>query len=183
MKEYLTEVAAKDEQKDSDSFVCCILSHGLNNNIFGSDSQLVDIDDLVAPFKGSNCPNLGGKPKLFFIQSSRVCKDNDIEEQDGAGFLRDKKQHHSSLPTETDFFYGFATTKGSHAHMSKQEGSWYISCLYDVLMQYAGHHYDLLTMHTIINQRVSEMTAEDSDHRQCPAPVSTLRKAVYFNNF
>ena len=180
MMEYLTEVAAKDEHKDGDSFVCCILSHGLNNNIFGSDSQLVEMDDLVAPFKGSNCPNLTGKPKLFFIQSSRVSKGDDVVESDGAAHGPQKESF--SLPTEADFFYGFATTQGNTAYMSKQEGSWYISCLYDVFMQYSGHHYDLQTMHTIINQRVSEMAAEGSDHQQCSAPVSTLRKRVVFNH-
>jgi len=179
MKECLMNVAARDEHRDGDSFVCCILSHGLNNNIMGSDSQLVDMDDLVAPFKVNNCPNLAGKPKLFFIQSSRVFKDDNIVESDVSGSLKDKPQNYS-FPTEADFFFGFATTQGSTAYMSKQEGSWYISCLYDVFMQYAGHRYDLQTMHTIINQSVSEMTAKDSDHQQCPAPVSTLRKRVVF---
>jgi len=180
MKKYLVEVATRDEHKDGDSFVCCILSHGLSNGIMGSDSQLVDMDDLVTPFKGSNCPNLAGKPKLFFIQSSRMSKDDDILESDGSGPPTNEKPQSYSLPTEADFFYGFATTQGNTAYMSKQEGSWYMSCLYDVFMQYAGHHYDLQTMHTIINQRVSEMTAEGSDHQQCPAPVSTLRKRVVF---
>ena len=181
MKEYLSQVANREEHDAADSFVCCILSHGDKDNIFGSDSQLVDIDDLVTPFKGAHCNKLAGKPKMFFIQSCRGTIDDEmveIFESDGPQKQSLQQQH--TLPSEADFFFGFATTRGCASYRSTKDGSWYIQNLYEVLMQYSQHGYDLLTMHTMVNQCVSEMTAGNKPYKQCSAPVSTLRKRVIF---
>lgn len=181
MREYLTQVANRPEHSNADSFVCCILSHGDKDNIIGSDSQLVDIDDLVTPFKGNRCRQLAGKPKLFFIQSCRGDRDDDMVEV----FESDGPQKHSlqqkhTLPSEADFFFGFATTRGCSSYRSPKDGSWYIENLYEVMKAYAPHGYDLMTMHTIVNQRVSEKAAANQPYKQCSAPVSTLRKQVVF---
>ena len=179
MKDYLNQVANREEHDVADSFVCCILSHGDNGKIFGSDSQLVDIDDLVMPFKGSRCRKLVGKPKMFFIQACRGTTDDEmveIFESDGPKAVQEKH----TLPSEADFFFGFGTTRGYVSYRSTRHGSWYIKNLYEVMMQYSQHSYDLLTMHTIVNQCVSEMTATNQPFKQCSAPVSTLRKRVVF---
>ena len=181
MKEYLSQVANRDQHDTADSFVCCILSHGDKDSLFGSDSQVVDIDDLVTPFKGNRCHRLAGKPKMFFIQSCRGSVDDEmVEIYESDGPQKHSLQRHHTLPSEADFFFGFATTRGCSAYRSTKDGSWYIKHLYDVMMEYAQHGYDLLTMHTIVNQRVSEMTAANQPFKQCSAPVSTLRKSVIF---
>lgn len=181
MKEYLSQVANREEHDNADSFVCCILSHGEKDSIIGSDSQLVDIDDLVTPFKGSRCRKLVGKPKIFFIQSCRGNIDDEmVEVFESDGPQKESLQQQHTLPSEADFFFGFATTRGCSSYRSTKDGSWYIKNLYEVMMEYAQHGYDLLTMHTIVNQRVSEMTATNQPYKQCSAPVSTLRKAVIF---
>ena len=182
MKEYLGQVANRESHDESDSFVCCILSHGDKDSIFGSDSQLVDIDDLVTPFKGKRCIRLAGKPKMFFIQSCRGTIDDEmveILESDGPQEQVQPQQQHT-LPSEADFFFGFATTRGCSAYRSTKGGSWYISNFYEVMMEYSRYGYDLLTMHTIVNQRVSDMTTDNQPYKQCSAPVSTLRKRVIF---
>lgn len=182
MKEYLCQVANREEHNDADSFVCCILSHGDKDNIFGSDSQQVDLNDLVTPFKGSRCRKLAGKPKMFFIQSCRGDIDDEmVEVFESDGPHKQPAQQLHTIPSEADFFFGFATTRGCSAYRSTKNGSWYIMNLYDVMMEYAQHGYDLLTMHTIVNQRVSEMVADNQPNlKQCSAPVSTLRKRVIF---
>ena len=181
MKEYLSQVASRDQHDIADSFVCCILSHGEKDGLFGSDSQVVDIDDLVTPFKGNRCRKLAGKPKMFFIQSCRGTIDDEmVEIHESDGPQKHSLQQHHTLPSEADFFFGFATTRGCSAYRSTKDGSWYIKHLYEVMMEYAQHSYDLLTMHTIVNQRVSEMTAPNQPFKQCSAPVSTLRKSVIF---
>lgn len=181
MKEYLSQVANREEHDSADSFVCCILSHGEKDSIFGSDSQLVDIDDLVTPFKGNRCHKLIGKPKMFFIQSCRGTIDDEmVEVFESDGPQKHSLQQQHTLPSEADFFFGFATTRGCSSYRSTKEGSWYIQNLYEVMIEYSQHGYDLLTMHTIVNQRVAEMTATNQPYKQCSAPVSTLRKKVVF---
>lgn len=180
MKEYLCQIANREDHDNADSFVCCILSHGDKDNIFGSDSQQVDIDDLATPFKGNRCCKLAGKPKLFFIQSCRGTVDDEMVEVFESDGPHKQVQQQHTLPSEADFFFGFATTRGCSSYRSTKDGSWYISNLYEVMMEYSRYDYDLLTMHTIINQRVSEMTATNQTFKQCSAPVSTLRKRVIF---
>ncbi len=57
----------KVDHRNSDCFACVILSHGEEGAVYGTDGP-VEIKELVEPFKGHKCPDLAGKPKLFFIQ-------------------------------------------------------------------------------------------------------------------
>ena len=43
--------------------------------MYGTDG-IINLDVLIAPFKGDKCRSLVGKPKLFFIQVKNVI-DND----------------------------------------------------------------------------------------------------------
>ena len=60
---------AAENHSNADCFACAILSHGEEGYVFGSDGR-IQIDKLVAPFKGHKCQSLAGKPKIFFIQVS-----------------------------------------------------------------------------------------------------------------
>lgn len=60
-----------NENQSSSCFVCCIMTHGAMGQIYGSDSNVVDIKHITDKFKEANCPALAGKPKLFFIQACR----------------------------------------------------------------------------------------------------------------
>ena len=59
--------AASEDHSDNDCFVCVILSHGEDGVLYATNGK-VKIDSIVRHFKGSECPSLAGKPKLFFIQ-------------------------------------------------------------------------------------------------------------------
>lgn len=54
---------------NSDSFICCILSHGKEFSIISSDSKEVKIDTLEHSLGKSKY--LNSKLKIFFIQASR----------------------------------------------------------------------------------------------------------------
>lgn len=61
---------------DADCFACVVLTHGDEGGlVYGSDGA-IHIDQLIAPFRGSSCPSLCGKPKMFFIQVSFVVQNN-----------------------------------------------------------------------------------------------------------
>ena len=58
---------AKEDHTNNDCFMCAILSHGDSGLVYGTDG-IVQLDNLVNPFKGRQCPTLAGKPKVFIIQ-------------------------------------------------------------------------------------------------------------------
>ena len=173
----LMQIALQNHEK-YDSFVCCILSHGYLDGVYGTDSKPVKINDIASLFKGNFCPTLADKPKLFFIQACRG-DDEDrgvVVQKDAKGDSDDAIRH--SLPSEADFLFGYATPPGNVSWRSPRYGSWYISKLCEVFVDYAPQQ-DLLSMLTIVNHKVSEAYTTQG-YKQCPAPVTLLRKQVWF---
>jgi len=161
---------AEQNHYNYDSFVCCILSHGDCDGVYGADGKLVKINKIASLFKPTNCPTLAGKPKLFFIQACRG-------EMEDLGYEKDG-QPKPSLPNDADFLFGYATPQGKVSWRSRRHGTWYISTLCEVLDNRALQ-CDLVTMLTIVNYRVSEAYTTEG-YKQCPAPVTQLRKQVWF---
>ena len=83
--ERLTQTMQKlAEEKDANensifkgyaNLVVCILSHGGLETVYGIDGKAVNIKDLQWAFSAEQCPELNGKPKVFFIH-----KDADRED-------------------------------------------------------------------------------------------------------
>ena len=168
---------ALQSHENYDSFVCCILSHGYLDGIYGTDSQPVKINDIASLFKGNFCPTLSNKPKLFFIQACRGDdEDKGVAVQADASGQEDALRH--SLPSEADFLFGYATPPGNVSWRSPRYGSWYISKLCEVLVDNSPQQ-DLLSMLTMVNSKVSEAYTTQG-YKQCPAPVTLLRKQVWF---
>ena len=159
---------ALQSHENYDSFVCCILSHGYLDGIYGTDSQPVKINDIANLFKGNFCPTLSNKPKLFFIQA---------DDKDECS-PHNEDTHYKSLPREADFFFGHVTLPRDVSWRSPRYGSWYVSQLCEVLVDNAPHQ-DLLSMLTMVNSKVSEALTTKG-YMQCPAPVMLLRKQVWF---
>ena len=102
------------DHSNYDCFVCCLLSHGANGGIYGSDSELVYLNQITAQLTGIACPTLAGKPKLFFIQA---CRGREFD--NGAAVQHDAVQssvedamRHSAEPNESHFLLGYATPPG-----------------------------------------------------------------------
>ena len=163
-----------------DSYICCILSHGKEGEISGSDNQYVKIRDLAKEL--TKLSHLRGKPKIFFIQACQGREKpgalpDDLEheqeefEEDGEGL---------TLPRDSDFFYGYSTTPDTVSLRVPEDGSWYIQELCQVL----GKHHskeDLVTMVTRVHHVVATKDGYMyGKYRQQPQLVSTLRGPVYF---
>ena len=72
IRDVLATFIARDHSAH-DAFVCFFLAHGELGAILASDAASVKVhDDIVRPFRASNCPGLAGKPKLFFFQISML---------------------------------------------------------------------------------------------------------------
>ncbi|XP_023219425.1 caspase-7-like [Centruroides sculpturatus] len=102
IKQTLKEVAKEDHQNRS-SLVCCFSTHGRDNTIAGKDNVFA-VDKLYKYFKADNCPQLAGKPKLFFIQA---CQGKRTD----AGTRMDATDSRSSFKicSYSDFLFAFSS--------------------------------------------------------------------------
>ncbi|XP_046556040.1 caspase-8-like [Haliotis rubra] len=182
MVRVLVNMALNVDHKEYDCFACCILSHGAQGHIYGTDGRLVSITDMTGPFKSVVCPSLAGKPKLFFIQA---CQGR--EKQEGQEIQRDSAEVEEDgiprevIPNEADFLIGYATVPGFVSYRSRSHGSWYITKLAEMLNKY-GTKYDILSVLLLVNNEVGRANAmmDGGRYKQSPAPLYTLRKKVLF---
>ena len=170
-----------NDHEDYDSFVCCILSHGKEGQVYGKDNQLVKIRDLSR--KLADCESLIGKPKIFFIQACQGSEkpvqvpkpDDDKEEEDPDADV-------AFLPRDSDLFIGYATTPETISLRHPDNGTWYIQELCKVLRK---NEHDLVTMVTQVHHAVATKPEycyqlKDYVYRQQPQMISTLRHQVKF---
>ena len=71
--EVAQEFANKDHS-DFDSFVFIIMSLCQDNDISGVDGRKASLEQVMTEYTSTNCQNLQGKPKLFFVQRFTVLK-------------------------------------------------------------------------------------------------------------
>lgn len=177
------------------------MSHGNEEGILGTDSQAIPVDDITAKFQGGdNCPQLVTKPKLFFLQACRGDVDDKgyyvprgPSSQDVYADSDTFQEMPVKLPSDADFLIAYSTTKGYVSHRrftdsaraaaanGKSLGSWFISCLVQVLRA-NSHKEDLMTMLTRVNKAMSEFYTEGGS-KQISCQLSMLTKKVYFAGF
>ena len=68
MEQIMKSVATEDHGK-YDCLVICVLSHGKQRTVYGTDGHTIALDDIISYYHARSCPTLAGKPKLFFIQA------------------------------------------------------------------------------------------------------------------
>lgn len=182
MRKYIKAAATKDFSMMG-CFSCCILSHGQEGVLYGTDGT-IDIREITSYFHGRN---LAGKPKCFIFQACQgseymdgVVPDSDGEmETDGPPEGND-----ISLPSEADFLYAYSTVPGYYSWRNSVRGSWFIQAICEVVRRHA-HKMDLIRMLTRVNQIVStkkSQTGQRASHhkRQIASIVTQLRKEFYF---
>lgn len=138
------------DHSDTDCLVCCVLSHGKENGVYGVDGGVVAIKQLTEPFDGTECRSLAGKPKLFFIQACQGNREQSAVyiEPDGPSQSpsRSRGRSHSlvqsdaiviqdSIPAAADFLLGMATINSFACFRDKIEGTWYVQTLCQNLVQ------------------------------------------------
>ena len=61
-----------EDPKDFDFIAVCVMAHGKEGFISGSDDEFVDLrKDVMQMFSNENCNVLDKKPRLFFFQACR----------------------------------------------------------------------------------------------------------------
>lgn len=175
MSDLLSDVADDPAHGKYDCFVCCLMSHGSQAQLYGSDGVAVPMADLAASVKAYFCRGLSGKPKLFFVQACQgysrqrgntACQ---VPEED---FMPNPDQ---LIPEEPDFLVGYSVVSGYTSWKVPDKGSRYIRHLTDCLNDYA-HSKDIMQLHVEVNQRAGK---EDADTQQAFALFTTLRKRLF----
>lgn len=200
-------MAAFDETRKSiesgkhDGLICIIMSHGDDRGIKCKNGETIPVDEITSKFRGSDesCPQLAGKPKLFFLQACRgifddrgyrhaaSCQDDDVVAD---SFSSERTS--LTLPSDADFLISYSTTTGyksyrrftmptASAPPSETLGSWFIFTLMRVLRE-NSHKDDLMTMLTKVNQEMIKY-ATGKGCKQIPSHVSMLTRKVFFTNF
>ena len=67
----LQSFARLEEHKGYPSTVVAVLSHGMNECIYGADGRSIPLSQIVSLFDNTHCPALQNKPKLFLFQCCR----------------------------------------------------------------------------------------------------------------
>ncbi|XP_070202426.1 caspase-8-like isoform X2 [Littorina saxatilis] len=192
MLSLMKEISTKNHEA-YDCFVCCVLTHGKEGELLGSDDKPVLVKELTEPLQASKCPSLADKPKLYFLQA---CQGH----QHHGGNLASDEAHdrpttdsgHSAAVTrsrlvadEVDFLMSYATVAGYVAYRHPKEGSPYVSALCDLLNKYSTR-YDLQTILTMLNGEVSSgiyISTNSVPCTQVPCVMHTLTKRLEFRAF
>lgn len=173
----------KQNYSGDDCFVCCILTHGGDGVLYGSDGKF-PVDRVFKPFLDSACPTLRGKPKLFFIQACRGTQLDDgvVVALDTA----DSSLGAGPMLTDPDFLVAYSTVDGFYSWRNQHQGSWFMQVLCAVLSE-RGQSDHLLSMLTLVCHHVAiRYTSDESSNplyhkkKQVPCITSTLTQLLYF---
>ncbi|XP_035528545.1 caspase-2 isoform X1 [Morone saxatilis] len=196
MRTCIETFCRRADHQTVDSCVVCLLSHGVEGAIYGTDGQLLQLDWVFEAFDNAHCPLLQNKPKMFFIQACRGDEmDCGVEQIDGPARTcspsceqrdagregqgdADSRQRGDmgrpriKLPQRSDMICGFASLKGQRictaAMRNTKRGSWFIQELNTSLRLNARdtHLADILVQ---VNGRIKEREgyAPGTAHHRC----------------
>ncbi|XP_071108634.1 caspase-3-like [Haliotis cracherodii] len=169
-------VAYAEDHSGYSCFVCCILSHGSENNhgsVYGVNCRDIAISSLTYPFQARNCPSLAGKPKLFFIQACQGDKFMKGLETDVPDVVP-RPRRVEIIPDEADFLLMLSTCPGYVALRNIVEGSHFMQELISTIKGSSG--WTMMEIAIKVCNRVSRK--DFNGHKQVPCLRSTLRKSV-----
>uniref|UniRef100_A0A1I8FLE8 CASPASE_P20 domain-containing protein n=1 Tax=Macrostomum lignano TaxID=282301 RepID=A0A1I8FLE8_9PLAT len=130
--DFLNETKKSKELAKHGSFVCFLMAHGRKDPqgrdcIIHGHGVLSPVLELAAKFKASVCPDLAGKPKIFFVQA---CRGRGKDEVTHRGWQSTSCPRNPALyPPESDFLFCFPTTEGQVSYRDPQTGSVFVQTL------------------------------------------------------
>ncbi|XP_006889206.1 PREDICTED: caspase-10 [Elephantulus edwardii] len=162
LQKVLEEYKRHPGHADGDCFVFCILTHGLSEAVCSSDGFLTPIQEIISYFTAQQCPDLAGKPKLFFIQACEAAvpleanvmnADQHLSQASGLS-LSDK------CLQEPEFLLSVATIPVYANFQKWKEGSIYIQSLCNHLKVLVPRCEDIASIIEIAIQDVDEIEEE-----------------------
>ncbi|XP_067087317.1 caspase-8-like [Osmerus mordax] len=182
-----------------DAFVCCILSHGCSEGIYGSDDEVLPYKELLSFFKGSNCSALKDKPKLFFFEACRIETDKQkgktiestleksdkLSSDDSGRSANSQRKPNYDIHDDSDMLIAMSSTDKHKSYRKKKTGTWFIQSLCEQLTQGCTRGEDIVTILTDVGGEVSNK--EDRTYhgmyglqisKQMPEVTYRLRKRL-----
>nr|XP_015214953.1 PREDICTED: caspase-8-like [Lepisosteus oculatus]XP_015214954.1 PREDICTED: caspase-8-like [Lepisosteus oculatus]XP_015214955.1 PREDICTED: caspase-8-like [Lepisosteus oculatus]XP_015214956.1 PREDICTED: caspase-8-like [Lepisosteus oculatus]XP_015214957.1 PREDICTED: caspase-8-like [Lepisosteus oculatus] len=182
------EEYGKASHQGKDCFVCCVLSHGEQQCVVGTDGEKVEIKDIVSCFDGKKCPSLVQKPKVFFIQACQGKEFQESVEAQGDGCfpvvrLESDDSGIYRVPVDADVLIGMATVQECLSMRDVRSGTWYIQSLCRQLREGCPRGDDIHSILTKVNEEVSKEEGTIKRiklAKQIPEPRYTLTKKLVF---
>uniref|UniRef100_A0A1I8IJR4 Caspase-14 n=1 Tax=Macrostomum lignano TaxID=282301 RepID=A0A1I8IJR4_9PLAT len=192
--DFLNETKKSKELAKHGSFVCFLMAHGRKDPqgrdcIIHGHGVLSPVLELAAKFKASVCPDLAGKPKIFFVQA---CRGRGKDEVTHRGLAVDQlppefAQNPALYPPESDFLFCFPTTEGQVSYRDPQTGSVFVQTLCHYIERfYTEKHLEGIMMR--VKRHMTEKPYEFRNERAeiikyyCVAQtVSQLARQVSFD--
>ncbi|KAA0713225.1 Caspase-8 [Triplophysa tibetana] len=162
---------------------CCnFSSHGRSDGVYGTDKNIVSVDEIREPFNGSNCRNLAGKPKLFFIQACRGSNSHNVvrvqaDDPEGAEseLEVDAERMEVLIPVDSDFLIARSTIDRYYSFRDTMKGSWFIQSLCKQLETHCPQGTDIQTILLAVNHDVSR---EGVTRKQMPVHEVAMGKKL-----
>ncbi|XP_065644467.1 caspase-3-like [Hydra vulgaris] len=168
-------------KKDIDCFVCCILSHGSLEAVYGIDGGILTFKKMRSAIKNNPSNLLKEKPKIFFIQACQGDKYAEVYSESDSHPNRDNLSY---LPKDADFYFSVATTPDNVALRHTVNGSPYIQTLCSLLIKNVSMPLlDILTKLNDEMRRQCGYLKEKPNERVVNISntvFNTLNKSVYF---
>ncbi|XP_054028719.1 CASP8 and FADD-like apoptosis regulator [Dryobates pubescens] len=191
MNQTLLEVARLQKHRNCDSFVCILVSRGSPQSIFCTDHTFsgFPLEQIKKYFTADSCPELLGKPKLFFIQSY-IVPENEQEytsllEVDGNYekiIANAKIPSKVTIPQVADIFWSQCKVDVCTLQKSPSSSSYYLRCLSDLLRNPHKRKLSILDIHTELNRRVYEWNKTTDPSQQYSLLLQhTLRKKLFLS--
>ncbi|KAJ8354982.1 hypothetical protein SKAU_G00225490 [Synaphobranchus kaupii] len=176
MRICIEQFSRRLDHRMMDSCVVCLLSHGVEGAVYGTDGQLLELDWVFQSFDNEHSPLLQNKPKMFFIQACRGeemdcgvdqldgtertqspgCEERDAgREGEGDRERQERERLRVKLPTRSDMICGFAALKGTAAMRNTKRGSWFIQEL-NAIMRHSARDTHLADILVQVNGRIKQ---------------------------
>lgn len=210
MLDICMRIAELEMLKEHTALFIAVLSHGEKNDyVYGYNGNGIQIDDLIEPFRGNNCPGLAGKPKIFLVNACRGTQFDDgvgvrlydkYDKTKQAPQTRSKTSDRSTtdvaeisqnfrnikIPHTADVLIAYSCVSGYFSWRNQKEGSWFVQHLCKQLQEANYETDDFMRILTRASATVAyEMASSTLDPsmnnmKQVPCIVSTLTKSLFF---
>ncbi|XP_009876193.1 PREDICTED: CASP8 and FADD-like apoptosis regulator [Apaloderma vittatum] len=142
LNQTLLETGRLQEHRNYDSFACILVSRGSPQSIFCTDDTFpgFPLEEVKKYFTADSCPELLGKPKLFFIQSYIVPENEqeytsllEVDGNDEKIISNAKLSGKVTIPQVADIFWSQCKVDVSALEKSSSSSSYYLHCLSELL--------------------------------------------------
>jgi len=192
MMDEITKFSRKPELANGDMLIVCIMSHGQNGRIAGSDGRELETAWVIRQFNNDGCPALRGKPKFFILQACRGDETDfgSLKMTQTAGTIETdakvaKPPTNESLqqytdPSWEDMLIAYATLPGYVANRDIYRGTWFVEALTQIFMDRACE-LEIREMLDQVAKRLKGYETERGTKQSFAYEVIHFYKKLYFN--